>query len=375
MNFNFKHTRTSLLWILVFSGALFAEPEITPNLKSGKEDTKMESTLSDGLYVEFQTTMGNIMISLEFEKTPMTAINFAGLAEGSKETNKPEGTPFYDGIIFHRVIDDFMLQGGDPTGTGMGGPGYKFPDEFVSDLKHSEPGILSMANSGPGTNGSQFFITLVPTPHLDGKHTVFGRVIDGMDVVNAIAKVEKGASDKPVTDIVITKALVHRIGDKAEAFKTDEASFQDEIKNLDKKAAEQKDQVEKDAVTDTENYLKELEKNHEGKVQSKPSGLKYVVLEEGEGDTPDTGTNIKVHYEGALTNGDVFDSSYKRGEPIEFPVGNGRVIAGWDESLIDMKKGEKRILVIPYDLAYGKEGHGPIPAFATLIFTVELVDF
>jgi peptidyl-prolyl cis-trans isomerase A (cyclophilin A) len=175
----------------------------------------------DGLYADFDTTKGRILVQLEFEKTPLTVTSFVGLAEGTKNYSKDRsspkpanGTPFYDGITFHRVIPDFMVQCGDPTGTGAGGPGYKFKDEIHAGLKHDRPGILSMANAGPGTNGSQFFITHVPTAWLDGKHTVFGSVIEGQEVVNAIVKGDR-----------INTLRIHRIGATAQAFQADQAAF------------------------------------------------------------------------------------------------------------------------------------------------------
>ncbi len=160
----------------------------------------MSTDLKPGTYAHFETSMGNFVIELFADQAPTTVANFAGLAEKN----------FYNGVIFHRVIDGFMIQGGDPTGTGRGGPGYKFPDEFHPQLRHSGEGILSMANAGPNTNGSQFFITLVATPHLDGKHSVFGKVVQGMDVVRKIGKTKTGPGDRPVTDVVMNKVTIEK---------------------------------------------------------------------------------------------------------------------------------------------------------------------
>lgn len=170
--------------------------------------------LVEGLYAKFITSRGDILIRLEFEKTPLTVVNFVALAEGTKDSNRGKGVRFYDGLTFHRVIPDFMIQGGDPSGNGTGGPGYRFSDEFDPKLKHDGPGILSMANAGPGTNGSQFFITHVPTPWLDGKHTVFGRVVEGQSVVNSIKQGD-----------IIKSIEIIRLGRKAKAFQSDQAAF------------------------------------------------------------------------------------------------------------------------------------------------------
>ena len=180
-----------------------------------------DSKLADGLYAEFDTSKGKIVCQLEFEKTPLTVANFVGLAEGTKNYSrdgsapKKQDKPYYDGLAFHRVIPNFMVQGGCPQGRGTGGPGYKFKDECLPELKHAGPGILSMANAGPVSNGSQFFITHLATPWLNGKHTVFGHVTEGQDVVNKIAMGDK-----------INTLKIVRVGKKAEAFKGDQADFE-----------------------------------------------------------------------------------------------------------------------------------------------------
>ena len=168
------------------------------------------------VHAEFATTEGSFTVRLFDQEAPDTVANFVGLAEGTKEWTHPgtkqkmANSPFYDGIIFHRVIKDFMIQGGDPLGQGIGGPGYNFKDEFHPTLRHTKAGILSMANRGPNTNGGQFFITLGPTPHLDNRHSVFGEVVDGMDVVRKIGSTRVGAQDRPVKDVVINSVKITR---------------------------------------------------------------------------------------------------------------------------------------------------------------------
>lgn len=268
-----------------------------------------------------------------------------------KNSSKDIGVPYYDNMKFHRVINDFMVQGGCPAGTGTGNPGYKFDDEFHPDLKHDKPGILSMANAGPGTNGSQFFITHVPTAWLDNKHTVFGNVISGMDVVNAI---EQGDEIKVIK--------ISRIGDMATSFKA-----LDSFNSLNESALQRQNEL-------TEKNLKNLDDISEG-FDITESGLRYKINEKGGGKKAVSGKSIKVHYKGQLLDGTVFDSSFKRDEPIEFTLGIGQVIKGWDEGLALLSVGDKARLVIPSDLAYGEAGAGGvIPANANLIFDVELVD-
>ncbi len=306
----------------------------------------------EGMYAKIKTNKGDIMLELEFEKTPLTVANFVGLAEGKIKNNKKEvGEPYYNGLKFHRVIADFMIQGGCPDGNGMGGPGYQFPDEIHPDLKHSGPGILSMANAGPGTNGSQFFITHKETPWLDGKHTVFGKVTEGQDVVDAIAQDDK-----------IIEIDIIRKGEKAKKFDS-KAIFDKELEKLEKQAAE-KAKKAKEAID-------ALKKG--AKVTS--SGLAYKIIKKGTGAKAEAGKTVSVHYTGKLSNGTKFDSSYDRNQPIEFELGRGRVIKGWDEGISLLNVGSKATFIIPPDLAYGARGAGGvIPPNATLIFDVELVE-
>jgi peptidyl-prolyl cis-trans isomerase A (cyclophilin A) len=306
--------------------------------------------MENGIYAKFSTSKGEILVQLTYDKTPGTVGNFVGLAEGNLENSaKPQGKPYYDGLNFHRVIPDFMIQGGCPLGTGTGDPGYKFDDEFRQDLRHDKPGVLSMANAGKGTNGSQFFITHVPTPWLDDNHTVFGFVVEGQDVVDSIAQGDK-----------IEKLEIVRVGEEAqkwnavEAFRTFEGSRE-------KRIAEQKRQAQE-----------KLEKLTEG-FEKTASGLYYKILEKGNGAKAQKGKKVSVHYSGALDNGQVFDSSYKRNQPIEFALGVGQVIEGWDEGIALLSVGDKARFVIPSHLGYGSRGAGGvIPPNATLVFDVEL---
>lgn len=307
--------------------------------------------MQEGLYAKFHTNKGEILARLEYEKTPGTVGNFVGLAEGNLEnTAFPQGKPYYDGLKFHRVIPNFMVQGGDPKGNGTGGPGYNFEDEIHPDLKHDAPGILSMANAGPGTNGSQFFITHEPTPWLDGKHTVFGKVVDGMDVVNRIEQGDK-----------IEKLEIIREGEAAENFNAVEAFRQFTGAKAEREAAAKKQQEE---------LLGELSQGF----QKTSSGLRYKIEETGSGDKAEKGKTVSVHYKGMLPDGSEFDSSYSRNQPIDFPLGKGQVIQGWDEGIQMLRVGDKARFVIPPHLAYGERGAGGvIPPNATLIFDVELV--
>lgn len=307
--------------------------------------------MTDGIYAKITTSKGEILIQLTYDKTPGTVGNFVALAEGNLENDAiPQGKPYYDGLKFHRVIADFMIQGGDPAGTGGGGPGYTFDDEFHPELRHTGPGVLSMANAGPGTNGSQFFITHVETPWLDNKHTVFGHVVEGQDVVDIVSQGD-----------TMQKVEIIRVGEAAEKWNAVESFRLFNGARAEREAAAKKQQEE---------MLGELSQGFE----VSESGLRYKIIQKGDGAKAEKGNMVSVHYKGMFADGGVFDSSYKRGNPIEFPVGMGRVIAGWDEGIQLLQVGDKARFVIPSHLAYGSQGAGGvIPPNATLVFDVELM--
>lgn len=325
--------------------------------------------LADGMYAEFNTSKGQILVQLEFEKTPMTVANFVGLAEGNFnfQDSLKFTKPYYDGLKFHRVIANFMIQGGDPEGNGTGGPGYKFYDETRSDLKHDKPGILSMANSGPATNGSQFFITHKETPWLDGKHTVFGHVISGQNVVDAIAQ-----------DDVMQSVKIIRVGKEAKKFdaaKTFNTEYAKVAEGYKKEAAE----IEKISKMSQEEYkafmYQEVLKNFPNAKQS-ASGLVYIIEKEGEGLKIQSGSPVSLHYKGTFRrDGEKFDSSYDRNQPMDFQFQVQRMIPGFEEGIAMLKKGGKAKLIIPYYQAYGAQGRpGAIPPYSDLVFDIEVVD-
>jgi peptidyl-prolyl cis-trans isomerase A (cyclophilin A) len=308
--------------------------------------------MENGIYAKFNTTRGSILVKLTHDLTPGTVGNFVALAEGNLENKvKPQGTKYYDGLSFHRVIPDFMIQGGCPQGTGTGGPGYSFDDEFHPTLRHNRPGVLSMANSGPASNGSQFFITHIPTDWLDNKHTVFGHVTEGQDIVDAVAQ----------GDVLETLEIV-RVGEEAQKWNAVEAFRTFEGSRAKREAAERAE-----AEAKMEKLAAGFEKTE--------SGLRYQFIQKGDGKKAENGKTVSVHYTGQLEDGKVFDSSYPRKKPIEFPLGRGNVIEGWDEGIALLRVGDKARFVIPSHLGYGSRGAGgAIPPNATLIFDVELMD-
>lgn len=348
---------------------------------------KAYKDLGDGLFADIETTKGHIVVKLNYKEVPTTVANFVTLAEGKNNFVKVEykGKPFYNGTIFHRVIDGFMIQGGDPTGTGMGDPGYRFEDEFVPSLRHNKKGILSMANSGPNTNGSQFFITQVPTPHLDGRHTVFGETVKGEEVIDAIAKAPRNGQDRPNEDIKIKNITIVANGKGAEKF--------DAVKVFDsyfKSVAEREKEKEERVKRASAKFLEEI-KVQEPQAKVLPSGVKIFTINNGEGKQPKQTEFAMVNYAGYLRNGALFDSNIKEVEesygkyqamreqqngyqPIPFPyTPSAQLIPGFKEALLTMKVGDKIRVFIPATLGYGEAGAGDvIPPNSDLIFDIEI---
>lgn len=310
--------------------------------------TKKMKDLQDGLYIKMHTTMGEMLIEFYPEKTPLTVANFIGLAEGKIENNaKKLGEPFYDGLIFHRVISGFMIQGGDPSGNGTGGPGYQFGDEFDASLTHDGKGVLSMANSGPNTNGSQFFITELATPWLDGKHTVFGKVIDGMIVVDEIVKVKKGPSDKPLEDIKITKIEVIRKGEKYKNYDA-KTEFDKAKANYDAKIKEKSAKADKEL----EDKIMSLEAGY----QITESGLRYkYVTSKKEGKKVSRESDVSFLYEFADEDSQVLASNFGK-IPEKVNLSKVNFLKGLEEALLMAKEGETLELLLLPRLAFGTNG-------------------
>ncbi len=308
----------------------------------------------EGVFAVLNTDKGEIVLELYYKKTPLTVTNFVGLAEGTLDVCK--GKPYYDGLKFHRVISNFMIQGGDPKGNGTGGPGYNFVDEIVDDLKFTSSGILAMANAGPGTNGSQFFITHVETPWLNGNHTIFGKVVDeaSQSTVNAIAQNDKIISIKII-----------RQGADASKFTATQVDFDKLAVEAKKKAMAAKEKANAAKIAEVEKAFPGYNKDE--------NGIYYKTTKEGSGSKCGSGKFVATEYKGYLVDGTVFDQSKGRG-PLEFQAGAGQMIPGFDIMVQDMKLGEKRTIVIPSDLAYGDRGYpGVIPGGAYIAFDIELV--
>ncbi len=343
--------------------------------------------LKDGIYAEIVTNKGTAIAELFYEQTPLTVANFVSLAEGTNTMVDSiyKGKKFYNGIIFHRVIKDFMIQTGDPKGTGQGDPGYKFPDEFVDSLSHKSKGILSMANSGPATNGSQFFITLKETPWLDKRHTVFGEIVVGQDVVDSIGVVETETGDKPKTEIAMQQVNIIRKGSAAKGFDAPTV-FTKELERIKEEEAA-KVEKEKAAKASRAAEFEALK----AKAKKYDSGMSMIIMEEGTGPKPKNGDKVGTFYAGYLTDGTVFDTNMEekaktlgiynaqrgaQGGYNAFPAdysNDAPMIAGFKEGLQNMKVGDKAVVFIPAHLGYGERGGGRvIPPNSDLIFELHI---
>lgn len=344
--------------------------------------------LEDGMYAEFVTTKGVMLAKLHYERTPVTVANFVSLAEGTNTLVDSVylNRKFYNGLVFHRVIDGFMIQGGDPLGDGTGGPGYKFNDEFHADLKHDKPGILSMANSGPNSNGSQFFITEVPKPNLDNLHSVFGELLIGIDIQDSISNVEVSAANRPIEAVFIEELNIIRKGRAAKKFDAPEVFVNHfaEVDRLEKEKAAKELKIIKSS--------EEKFKAQKEKAITLPSGLQYVVTKQGTGEDLKETSKVLVHYAVFFENGKLLEtSSLKTAEalntvnekrklanqyqPIRADLSpNARMISGFKEGLQQLNVGDKATLFIPYHLAYGESGNRGIPPKSNLIFEVEILE-
>ena len=368
-----------ILFLLFLGMASAHSQTVKKSIPAKKPATAVKSAVKgpaviEGIFATISTNKGDIVLALEYKKAPVTVANFIALAEGKNTfvtDQKLKGKPFFDGLKFHRVLKDFMIQGGDPSGSGSGGPGYAFKDEFT-DLKHNKAGILSMANSGPTTNGSQFFITHKETPWLDGKHTVFGHVTQGMNVVNSIEQND-----------VITKITIVRKGVLAKKFDAPKV-FSDYFKT---KSEDQKKVAS--VIATKKAFLASTKAN----AITTPSGLAYQIIQKGTGIKPADGTTFYFHYAGYFEDGTLFDSSYEEVnktygkfdpqraaqngyQPFPFEAGKkDGMIAGFIEGLENMKFGDKAVIFIPSKLAYGERGAGSvIPPNTNLVFELEMLE-
>lgn len=387
---------------------------VTTSCKQPKYD------LEDGIYAEFVTNMDTMVAKLYYKKAPVTVANFVALAEGEHPLVKEEykGKKYYNGTTFHRVMDGFMIQGGDPTATGSGDPGYKFEDEFSNELKHTKGGILSMANSGPNTNGSQFFITEKETQFLDayqadgtlkkcgrfpggGCHAVFGELVIGLDVQDSISNVEVAAANKPVEDVVIKELNIIRIGSEAKKFKAPKV-FTEELPKIKeriaaaeeeaRKKAEEEQRIKDEKSAEAAAEFKTTLEDYNSKTETLPSGLKVHYLNKGTGIKPNTGQMAMINYQAYFTDGKLLDSNVKEVEekygmsnpqkiqrnmyaPAPMRISpDASLVAGFKEALAMMRVGDKAFFYMPSHLAYGETGRPPVKPNTDLAFIIEMVD-
>ncbi|MGJ8592654.1 MAG: peptidylprolyl isomerase [Aquaticitalea sp.] len=350
--------------------------------------------LKEGLYAEFVTNKGTMVAQLYYDKVPVTVANFVALAEGNHPMVKEEfkGKKYYNGLTFHRVMDKFMIQGGDPTATGSGDSGYKFPDEFDTSLKHDKPGILSMANPGPNANGSQFFITEVPVPHLDNRHAVFGELVVGLEIQDSISNVKVGPGSKPVDDVIITEVNIIRKGSAAKAFDAPKV-FTEEMPLISQRQEEAKEKAKALAMEKSKaaqaTFLKNNE-NLEGRVKNLPSGVSMIFTHEGDGVKPAPTDQALINCAGYFESGELFWTTWKdvaekngkldpqmvqRDGYKPFPMiynESAGLVPGFREAMLNMKVGDRARVFIPSFLGYGEAARGPIPANTNLIFDIEI---
>ena len=343
--------------------------------------------LEDGIYAEIITSKGIMLAKLAEDKAPITVANFVSLAEGTNTMvdSKYKKKKFYNGTIFHRVMDGFMIQGGDPIGTGQGNPGYKFSDEFHPDLKHDKPGILSMAHSGPNGNGSQFFITEIPKPHLDGVYNVFGELVLGLNVQDSISNVKVGDKNRPLQDVIIEELNIIRKGKSAKSFDAPKIFYNHFVKD---------ERLKKEKKAKAEAILKATKEKFEtqrAKATTLDSGLKYFISEKGSGEKLSNEAQVSTHYTVYFESGKLLETSKlevakaqdvvnkkrkaaNKYGPITADIGpDARMIPGFKEGLQQLSVGDKATLFIPYHLAYGEAGTRGIPGKSNIIFEVEIL--
>lgn len=351
--------------------------------------------LEDGLYAEFVTNKGVMVAKLEYEKVPVTVANFVALAEGNHPMVKEEykGKKYYDSLTFHRVMNKFMIQGGDPLASGTGEPGYKFDDEFHPDLRHDRPGILSMANPAPNANGSQFFITEVPYPSLDNRHAVFGELVIGLDVQDSISnvQVERG-TNKPIEPVYTLEVNIIRKGSSAKAFDAPKV-FVEESSKIAQRQEERKAKLRKEAEAKSEiakaSFLKKNEELKGRRIDS-PTGMAMIFTNESGGVKPNPTEKVLINCAGYFENGELFYTTWKEvaqknGKYDErmdqqngyqpFPMiynETAGLVHGFREAMLNMNVGDKARVFIPSFLGYGETGRGSIPPNVDLIFDIEI---
>lgn len=376
--------------------------------------------LGEGLFAEFVTSKGTMVAKLHYDKTPVTVANFVALAEGNHPmvADTLKGRPFYNGLIFHRVMNDFMIQGGDIIGTGSGSPGYKFGDELDITLKHDKPGILAMANPGANANGSQFYITEKETPWLDGYdangnlkncdnpriycHTVFGEVVLGLEIQDTISNVEVGPGNKPIKDVVLQQVNIIRQGFEARKFDAVK-TWETELPKLEEKAKQKAEEAQRKAE-EAQKKIQELTQaaadeflptlnDYKSKGKTRASGLILHNIEEGNGPKPKQGQSVKVWYEGYFTNGKLLDTNRKdiaekyglynqqrdqQGGYVESVMvvsPDANLVPGFKEGLANMKVGDKTFIYLPSHLGWGERGSPPVIQPNTdVVFIIKMVE-